>query len=99
MAASSPHSNFAHVLIGKPVPTFPGHALCFRYETISHPAERFNLGVHHIAGLEERVGALSHSAAGAATENISRLQREHVRGVFDLLFRREDELRRIAVLL
>jgi hypothetical protein len=23
-------SNFAHVLIGKPVPTFPGHALILR---------------------------------------------------------------------
>jgi hypothetical protein len=41
---------------------------------------------------------LADAAAGAAAEEIAGLQRENIRGVFDLLFGREDELQGIAVL-
>src|SRR3984893_10639098 len=68
-------------------------------ESVSHLAQALDLGLHDVAGLEERVGALPDAAAGAAAENIARLERENARGVFDLLFGRKDELRRVAVLL
>src|SRR5437588_7924676 len=71
----------------------------FGNESVSHRAQPLYLGLHEVAGLEERVGALADAAAGAAAENIARLERENTRGVFDLLFGREDELRRVAVLL
>src|SRR6202035_708953 len=68
-------------------------------ETSAHLAEVFDLGLHDIAGFEKTIGALADAAAGAAAENVAALQSEDVRGVFDLLFGREDELRGVAVLL
>src|SRR6185437_3952276 len=68
-------------------------------EAVAHLAEALDLRLHHIAGLEEAVPALADAAAGAADEHIAGLERNDVRGVFDLLFRRVDELRGIAVLL
>ena len=68
-------------------------------ETIAHFAETLDLGFHDVAGFEECVGALAHAAAGAAAENIAAVEGENVRGVFDLLLGREDELRGVAVLL
>jgi hypothetical protein len=68
-------------------------------KAIAHFAEALDLGLHDVAGFEERIGALADAAAGAAAEEIAALKREDVRGVFDLLFGREDELRGIAVLL
>src|ERR1700730_18009273 len=83
----------------------PGGVSCsaglrgFGNESVLHLAQALDLGLHDVAGLEERVGALPDAAAGAAAENIARLERENARGVFDLLFGRKDELRGIAVLL
>src|SRR5437763_6923692 len=71
----------------------------FGNESVSHLAQALDFGLHDVAGLEERVGALPDAAAGAAAENIARLERENARGVFDLLFGREDELRGVTVLL
>src|SRR5579863_4732422 len=68
-------------------------------EAVAHLAEAFDLGLHDVAGLEKSVGALADAAASAAAENIAALQAENVRGVFDLLLWRENELRSIAVLL
>ena len=45
-----------------------------RNKAITHLAEAFDLGLHDIAGVEKRVGALADAAAGAATENVAALQ-------------------------
>ena len=46
-----------------------------RNETIAHLAEPLDLGLHDVAGVEERVGALADAAAGAAAEKVAALQR------------------------
>jgi len=58
-----------------------------------------DLGLHHVADVDEGVGALADAAAGAAHEDVAGLDAENVGGVFDLLLGREDELRGVAVLL
>src|SRR5262245_10874769 len=68
-------------------------------ETVAHLTQAFDLGLHEVARRQERVGALTDAAAGPAAEHGARLEREHVRGVLDLLLGRENELRGIAVLL
>src|SRR6185436_17805225 len=68
-------------------------------EPVAHLAEAFHLGLHHVADLDERVGALADATAGAADEDVAGPQAKNVGGVFDLLLRRKDELRGIAVLL
>ena len=68
-------------------------------ELIRHLAEALDLGLHHVADVDEGVGALADAAAGAAHEDVAGLDAENVGGVFDLLLGREDELRGVAVLL
>src|SRR3954447_20531863 len=69
------------------------------HERVAHLAEALDLGLHHVAGVDEGVGALADAAAGAADEDVANLDAENVGGVFDLLLGREDELRGVAVLL
>ena len=71
----------------------------FGDEAVAHLAQTLDLGLHDIAGFEEAVGALADAATGPATENVAGFERKNARGVFDLLFGREDELRGVAVLL
>src|SRR5579863_9515526 len=66
-------------------------------EAVAHLAEAFDLGLHDVAGLEEGIGALADAAASAAAENIAAVERNYIRGVFDLLLGGENELRSIAV--
>src|ERR1043165_9575761 len=68
-------------------------------ELVRHLAEALDLGLHHVADVDERVGALADAAAGAAHEDVAGLHAENIGGVFDLLLGREDELRGVAVLL
>src|SRR5579872_1961918 len=68
-------------------------------EAVPHAAKTLDLGLHDVADLEERIRALADPAAGAAEENIAGFQRHDARGELDLLFRRVDELRGVAVLL
>src|SRR5262249_24565694 len=77
----------------------PAASRAFGDEAVAHPAQSFDLGLHDVARLQEGVGPLADAAAGAAAEDIARLKRQDVGGEFDLLLRREDELRRVAVLL
>ena len=72
-------------------------SLC--HKLVAHLTQPFDFGFHHIAGFEESNGALADAAAGPATENVAGLEREDMRGIFDLLLGRLDELRCIAVLL
>src|SRR5215472_17991414 len=71
----------------------------FGDEAVSHLAQALDLGLHDIAGFEESVGALADAATGPATENVAGFERKNARCVFDLLFRRENELRGVAILL
>src|SRR5262249_33589321 len=71
----------------------------FGDEAVAHLAQTLDLGLHDIADFEEAVGALADAATGPATENVAGFERKNARGVFDLLFGREDELRGVAVLL
>src|SRR5262249_28797756 len=61
-------------------------------EAVAHLTKAFDLGLHQVAGRQERVGALTDAAAGPAAEHVAGLQREHVRGVLNLLLGGEDEL-------
>ena len=56
-----------------------------RHHLIPHLPQPLHLGLHHVADVEERVGALPHAAAGAADEDVAGPQAENVRGVGDLL--------------
>src|SRR5258706_11667991 len=56
-----------------------------RDHAVSHLAQALDLGLHDIARREESVGALTDAAAGAAAEDVARLDGENMRGVFDLL--------------
>src|SRR5215831_1014321 len=71
----------------------------FINEAVAHPTQAFDLSFHDVAGRQKRVGTLADAAAGPAAKHVARLQGEHVRGILDLLFGGEDELRGIAVLL
>src|SRR5260370_21255726 len=71
----------------------------FADEAVLHVAQALDLGLHDIAEFEEGVGALAHAATGPATENVAGFDRKNARGIFDLLFGREDELRGVAILL
>src|SRR5436190_5778642 len=72
---------------------------CLVDQAVAHLTQAFDLGLHEVAGRQERVGALTDAAAGPTAEHVAGLEREHVRGVRDLLLGCEDELRGIAVLL
>src|SRR5262245_65769799 len=71
----------------------------FGDEAVLHLAQALDLGLHDIADFEEGVGALADAATRPATENVAGFERKNARGVFDLLFGREDELRGVAILL
>src|SRR5205807_6871598 len=71
----------------------------FGDEAVLHLAQTLDFGLHDIAEFQEGVAALADAATRSATENVAGFERENARGVFDLLFWREDELRGVAVLL
>src|SRR3954462_2995034 len=45
-------------------------------ELVRHLAEALDLGLHHVADVDERVGALADAAAGAADEDVAGLDAE-----------------------
>src|SRR5262245_29574425 len=101
-SASRSKSCLEHDLFRKPASTFRDHALILRnllHDVVAHPTQAFDLRLHHVAGSQERVGALADAAAGATAEHVAALEGQHIRGVLDLLLGGEDELRGIAVLL
>src|SRR6185312_13580546 len=68
-------------------------------KAVAHLSKAFDLGLHHVAGFEECIRSLADAAARSADKHVAGLERQDVRGKLDLLFRRVDELRGIAVLL
>src|SRR5262245_33772089 len=64
-------------------------SLC--HKLVAHLTQPFDFGFHDVAGLEESVGALADAAASSATEDVARIERENMRGIFDLLLGRVDK--------